>query len=314
MRELPIDLLDKALDMVWVIDQNEVIEYVNPAVAEVVGYRPEELIGKPLRTILPPTLGGLHGEYVQAYVRRGGGSDVLGRVREFMIVAKSGEAIPVELKAFEIEPRGELRRFGAIMCDIRERRRLEEQRNRLLRQLEKQARVDELTELPNRRAFFEEAGKLVSFIRRHGQRAAVAIVDLDHFKAVNDTHGHACGDHVLREIGQLCHSWVRAEDLVARLGGEEFGVLLPGIGREQAALALQRLRKAIEVCSVPLGHGKAVRVTASIGVAEIDLEVPFDDSLFSADRALYRAKSEGRNRVAVADRVCRQPMPQHGAG
>ncbi len=313
----PAGLLDKAVDAVWIIDQNQIIEYVNPASEAITGYAPDELIGQSLAVILPPALKTLHQDHMDAYVKRGGASSVLGKLREFMIIAKNGAPVPIELKAFEIEPRNGVRRYGAIMRDIRERKRIEEQRDRLLHQLERLALVDQLTGLPNRRAFLDEAQRLLGRAAREGGRPCVAILDLDHFKRVNDTYGHGAGDKLLHDVAQQCRSALRSGDIVARYGGEEFSVLSWGTGLAEARQVCERVRRQIEQHVFALNSHTSLKITVSIGVAEIDPHRPFEEALIAADRALYAAKRGGRNRVMVAgprEAARAAPMDQSAAG
>ncbi|MFN7989583.1 MAG: diguanylate cyclase [Thermoanaerobaculia bacterium] len=165
--------------------------------------------------------------------------------------------------------------------------------------LEKLALTDPLTGLANRRAFQEALEAEVSRVARHGRPASLLYVDLDHFKRVNDTHGHAVGDEILEGFAQVLKRACRKGDLGARIGGEEFGVILPTTGGLPAALVAERIRRATE--ARPLGRTVAVPLTVSVGVASTeDPPGPPDaaDLLRRADAALYRAKAEGRNRVA----------------
>jgi PAS domain S-box-containing protein len=197
-------LLDHALDAVWVIDQDSTITFVNPVAEALTGYPVAELLGKPLSMILPKEYAGAHAGYVTGYLRRGRKPKVLDKVREFNILTRSGDLVPIELKAFELRSTDGRRRFGAIMRDISERKVLEEEQHELLERLAQMALVDELTGLPNHRAFFDAMGRLTSAVRRYGEPASVAVMDIDHFKRINDTFGHAAGDEVLRTVARIC--------------------------------------------------------------------------------------------------------------
>jgi len=164
--------------------------------------------------------------------------------------------------------------------------------------LEKLALTDALTGLANRRAFQEALEAEVARVDRHGRPASLLFLDLDHFKAVNDTHGHAVGDEVLEGFAQVLKQGCRKGDLGARIGGEEFAVLLPATARVPASLMAERVRRVVE--ARPLGRTVRVPVTVSIGLATTeDLPQPpsAEELLRRADAALYRAKAEGRNRV-----------------
>ncbi|SES29330.1 diguanylate cyclase [Halopseudomonas bauzanensis] len=177
-----------------------------------------------------------------------------------------------------------------IVTDITERR--EHERN-----LERLAATDPLTGLANRRAFLQGMERE---LRRAGQGladGALLVLDLDHFKSINDTYGHAAGDKVLIHLAQLMRSMLRQNDIAGRLGGEEFAVLLPDAGHERALAIAERLRLAIERSAIE-HEGSIIVATASIGLASLQGEV---DEIFTlADEALYRAKNEGRNRTVYA--------------
>jgi len=162
------------------------------------------------------------------------------------------------------------------------------------------AKTDQLTGLPNRRAFEEEFARMIAETDRYGREAALVIVDVDHFKQVNDTYGHEAGDQVLKAIGATLLAMARTTDKVARLGGEELAMLLPQTDQVGAMEAAERCRKAIEALSVRTNVG-TVRVTASFGVAMYQERSGAAGVLFDrADQALYAAKHGGRNRVELA--------------
>jgi diguanylate cyclase (GGDEF)-like protein len=181
----------------------------------------------------------------------------------------------------------------------------------LREQLRSQAIRDQLTGLYNRRFLEDALTRETGRAARSGEPVAVAILDVDHFKRVNDTYGHEAGDAVLRELGQALLKTIRKTDIVGRFGGEEFLILLPGASVEVAqarALAVLEAVRAMEVAipnGAPLNH-----ITASIGVAAMPLHVARGDALVAAaDAALYQAKGQGRNRVVLSDRRAVLPAP-----
>ncbi|TSE21063.1 putative diguanylate cyclase AdrA [Tepidimonas alkaliphilus] len=164
---------------------------------------------------------------------------------------------------------------------------------------------DPLTGLPNRRAFEARAQQELDRACRTGEMALLLVVDLDHFKAINDQQGHAVGDAVLKEVARTLQRSVRPMDTVARLGGEEFAVLLPHVVPARAGKLAERVRLAVAEARVPLPQGGQLGVTASLGGA---LAAPWVRSTWQhwlerADRQLYAAKNAGRNRV------CLEPVP-----
>jgi diguanylate cyclase (GGDEF)-like protein len=171
------------------------------------------------------------------------------------------------------------------------------QKNASLRVL---AEVDGLTGLPNRRIANARAEALCQAARRSGRWVSLAIIDLDHFKRINDEYGHPAGDAVLQQVGRLLESCRRREDIAARLGGEEFALIMPDTDPADAASLCERVRNILDQATFRHGEGD-IRVTASIGVASGRGDgAAFDHLYRRADEALYGAKTEGRNRV-VAD-------------
>jgi two-component system cell cycle response regulator len=167
------------------------------------------------------------------------------------------------------------------------------------RRLEALATTDPLTRILNRRALLDRLNAEVDRARRYESSLTLLLLDLDHFKEVNDTAGHLAGDTVLRRIGVLLEEAIRKVDIVARYGGEEFVVLLPETVSEGAAVFAERLRERIAAESFDVGAGRAVNLTVSIGIATFPspLVSSTEDLFARAEEALYRAKSGGRNQV-----------------
>ncbi len=171
-------------------------------------------------------------------------------------------------------------------------------------ELEQLAHSDMLTGLANRRKFIATAVSELDRNDRYLHTTSLIMFDLDHFKVVNDSYGHETGDAVLRALGNQLGECVRHVDLLARLGGEEFGVLLPEFGLTLAATAAERLRVALEKLEIPLPSGETLRVTGSFGVAErVRSGETVEELMHRADSALYRAKASGRNKVETAPQV-----------
>jgi two-component system, cell cycle response regulator len=167
------------------------------------------------------------------------------------------------------------------------------------RRLEQLARTDPLTRVLNRRALTERLVAETERVKRYESEVSLLLIDLDHFKKVNDNYGHLVGDDVLAEMAAYLQGAVRAVDVVARYGGEEFVVVLPETGAPGAQAFAERLREGVEARAFTRGSGGTLQLTASIGVATFPspgIDSP-EDLLAAADQALYRAKAEGRNRV-----------------
>lgn len=183
---------------------------------------------------------------------------------------------------------------AALAAEIERRQQLEDELRRL-------SLTDELTGLANRRAFLRHLRQEIRRMRRHRDPLAVIAVDLDHFKAINDAHGHPAGDALLVGIAALFHDSTRRDlDLVARIGGEEFMLVLPRTGREEACILAERLRMELAERRWPV-DGADLRVTGSFGVIAFDGHVDPRRLIAQADAALYRAKRAGRNRVVVCN-------------
>ena len=176
-------------------------------------------------------------------------------------------------------------------------------------ELQRLAVTDALTGLLNRRAFFERLGAELRRSARYERPLTLLMLDLDHFKRVNDEHGHPAGDRVLTQSAAVVGASLRASDIVARYGGEEFVVMLPETTRAEAEVVAEKLRAAMAGQLFAVGPGEALRVTVSVGVAALERPGPLDELepaeaerelVRLADEALYAAKRGGRNRVATA--------------
>ncbi len=182
------------------------------------------------------------------------------------------------------------RRTGVLtLTDLTEQKRIEER----LRYL---AARDALTETLSRGRFFEVAREELARANRYGRPLALAMLDLDHFKSINDRYGHRAGDEVLRAIAGLMTRGLRGQDHIGRYGGEEFAVLLPETSLEAAREVLERIRLAIVEMRLDF-EGQKLSITVSAGVVAVETGEPFETALARADAALYRAKGAGRNAV-----------------
>jgi diguanylate cyclase (GGDEF)-like protein len=169
--------------------------------------------------------------------------------------------------------------------------------SRYQRRMEEMAATDKLTGLLNRQASAIVVDKVMAEYRREPRPVSVLLADVDHFKEINDRHGHLAGDAALRSVAETLHGGLRGSDIAVRWGGEEFLLMLRGCDLSEAEWIAEKLRAAVE--QAPLGE-RGLRTTISIGVAEYDGKETADHWFNRADAALYRAKNAGRNRV-VAD-------------
>lgn len=179
--------------------------------------------------------------------------------------------------------------------EVKERTKDLEEANRRLDLISK---TDELTGLPNRREMNETIANEIGRTQRTNKPFCFIFIDIDHFKAINDTYGHACGDEILKAVSQTVRGLLRKYDFFARYGGEEFLTLLPETDLEGAAIVAERFRRKIEMMTVHYGD-YAINVTITLGVSRFDHRLGADRSIQMADKALYQGKESGRNRVVV---------------
>ncbi len=212
------------------------------------------------------------------------------------------DTVPREFPPSEVDI---IKNFAALVVDEME--------------LRMTASTDVLTGALSRRAWTQQAEEELARARRHDRDLSVALFDLDHFKSVNDTHGHGVGDRVLQMVSAAVSDVLRSGQSFGRLGGEEFVVLLPECDEASGCIAAERFREKIETAQVTDETGAPLPVTASFGVAHLTADITAVEELLSrADKALYRAKSKGRNRVSqfgdvtLGDRsadAVQQPVP-----
>ncbi len=181
--------------------------------------------------------------------------------------------------------------------------KLEEQKEEImklreeLRKVKEEANIDSLTGLRNRRSFERALHEFFRDYKKYKYPFSIIMLDIDNFKKINDTYGHLAGDKVLKEIGKILKTYLRAKDIPARTGGEEFTIILPGITKKEAMAVAERLRRVISNHTIEY-EGHKIHVTASFGVAEMrdDIETP-EDLLKEADEKLYKAKKTGKDKV-----------------
>lgn len=266
----------------------------NPAAEHIFGYDKAEIMGQSVGKILPekPFLQNAVQPFILASpetLAPPPPETTASDDEDVMAQRKDGSHFPIELTLAQTRL-GERPMTIGVIRDITERRAFE-------RDLLRLANEDSLTGLPNRRRFLERLEEEVRRAQRYGHPLALLMADLDHFKNINDTHGHAAGDVLLKRFAHVARTTLRETDLAGRLGGEEFAILLPDTGLDGACVQAERLRKAI-FASVIQYEGKPIFVTVSLGVAVLQSEDQnLDNLLERADSHLYEAKRAGRNRV-----------------
>jgi diguanylate cyclase (GGDEF)-like protein/PAS domain S-box-containing protein len=270
---------DLSHDMLSTLDREGRCVEVNQAWKNLLGYDAEELQGVALLELTHPD------DHERATVTArevfAGGAESVGL--ETRVRAKDGSWHWLRTSSSLAPDEGFI---YARSADITELKQVEAEREELLAKVEVLARHDALTGLPNRRSLEELLPREMARARRDGSSLCLAIIDIDHFKAYNDAHGHLAGDTVLRECAIAWDAKLRGADSIHRFGGEEFLVVLPDCGIDEAIDILERLRAAT-----------AAEQTCSAGLARWDFTEPVESLLSRADAALYEAKAEGRDRV-----------------
>ncbi|HWX01912.1 GGDEF domain-containing protein [Collimonas sp.] len=195
-----------------------------------------------------------------------------------------------------------MRAIHVLKAHSQERICLEKEREEMIAQLQAASDTDFLTGLLNRRAFFAQGEQQFGIAQRYRRQLTLILMDVDHFKAVNDQHGHLAGDQVLCKVAELSRRYRRKVDLLARYGGEEFLLMLPEIDLEQGRAVAEKLRVEIGACDFQLDDGVSLKISASFGVVSFDHDDTLESLIVRADQALYKAKDGGRNRVTALPR------------
>lgn len=289
-------LADYSHDVIWTADfYKKRFTYVSPSVERLRGFTPEEVMALPIENALTPeSVEKMNASVSKMLARISVGERTnLTNVVQIEQPHRDGHIIPTEVvTTWVLDEAGEPLTVLGVTRDITERKKVEQK-------LELLARTDSLTGLANRRHFMEMAEQELSRTLRYGGELSALMLDIDHFKSVNDTYGHHTGDMVIQKLGDICRATLRDVDCVGRIGGEEFAVMLPQTGVAQAAEAAERLRVAVTAARVPLEKGLPLRFSVSIGVATLREPCNLDTLLGSSDTALYTAKNSGRNRVCI---------------
>ncbi len=281
-------VLNTAPDAIVSVDERQRISIFNRGAEAVFGYDKSEVLGQPLTMLLPERFGITHERYVSQYGR--GDSEVhqLKGRREIYGRRRDGSEFPAEINI----SRADLSHgatYTAILRDISERKQME-------RRMDHLAHHDELTGLPNRRLLRAHLEQAMQTAQRHGYMLAVLLLDLDRFKNINDSLGHGAGDELIRLVASRVQDSVRGIDLVARLGGAEFAILLNEIQQPQDSVRVSR--KLAEAFKAPFCiQGHELHVSASVGITLYPNDGSTYESLLrNADLAMFRAKDQGGGR------------------
>lgn len=282
-------IVEHVSDLIMLIDVDGVCRFASPSVSNVLGYAPEDLHARPLIELLPPDDAPRVQRRIHESSRLGNNMQLELRVRH-----SQGHYIWLETSCSPyISPfNGRYEWVLAVSRDITDRKLREMKLHEL-------STTDSLTGALNRGAFLGCLKTAIEASDSMPSRLSLMIFDIDHFKTINDTWGHAAGDLVLASLGEICRSTLRSHDIFGRIGGEEFALVLAGQSLHESAVLAERLRRKFENVRVEF-HGQWLNFTVSFGIAERRDHESLDDLMHRADMGLYVAKRRGRNRVHQA--------------
>ncbi len=282
-------MMNTMQDVFYRTDADGITRYVCPSVVHILGYSAEEIIGLPAAVFYPESED--RSALVNAIKTQGYVRDFPGQMR-----CKDGRIIDISISSTVLyDEEGHYAGVEGIWRDITTRRELE-------RKLERYASRDELTDILNRRSILEHLECQITRFHRHQQATSVCILDLDHFKKINDQYGHLAGDRVLRQFSEIVSAQLRAHDGFGRLGGEEFLLILPHTGNAQTEELVNQIRQSVSEHAFNLGRIAPIHITVSIGATPIQKGDQQSSSILArADQALYCAKDQGRNQLQWVD-------------
>jgi diguanylate cyclase (GGDEF)-like protein len=285
-----------------VLDPQNVFLFHNPAFAGMFGFSGQSMVGRSYDYLMEQVYVQGTGPRIQSPTLEGWLDQVnskqrSARFRSFEVDLVDGRWL---LLTEQVHDSGEL----VLLCsDVTRQKGVELELLAAQEELERLAHTDELTGVPNRRHFLSVLENELLRARRYRHPLCLAMLDLDHFKNINDRYGHAGGDKVLRHFTTFLRQRLRAVDVLGRLGGEEFALLLPETGADEALFVLRRIMEQLAQAADSDGGVPGLRYTFSGGLATLTDQDPADSEwmLGQADAAMYRAKAAGRNRIEVAD-------------
>ena len=278
-------IVDTAVEGIITINLRGIIESFNQAAERIFGYASKDVVGKNIKMLMPDPYHSEHDGYLENYLGSGQ-AKVIGIGREVTGQRADGSTFPMSLAVSEVYL-GEQRIFTGIVQDISERVRLQSE-------LTHMATTDALTGVNNRGHFITMAQAELVRSQRYDHNLLFLMMDIDHFKKINDTYGHPVGDDVLKTLAMECGATLRESDIFGRLGGEEFAAVLVESDAKQAYQVAERLRQNLAALVMETDNGP-LRFTVSIGLAALEEKMDLDEIMKAADVALYRAKENGRN-------------------
>ena len=281
-------IFDKLPDVLYRTDMNGIIVMVSPSCFDIIGYRPDEMLGTALSDYYYVRED--RQDVVQAALDSGGKATQI----EAKLKHKNGTIIWFSANvSVHYGADGKPAYIEGVARDVSERRQMEEQLVML-------SRTDELTGASNRRHFLDKSEDVICMMKRYQRPVSMMIADLDNFKMINDNHGHHAGDLALKAFAEICRGKIRESDIFGRLGGEEFGLMLPETAIQDAQVLAERILRATNALELSL-DGQAIRFTVSIGLIALnENDTTLNKVMHRADLAMYQAKAQGRNQIVTA--------------
>lgn len=290
-------IVENAVDAICVINENNIVEYANPSFLKLTGYELDEVLNQDFSKFLPAEVAPHHKGFLKSFVSSKKESKVLGKIRKLEIIAKDGESISIELKAFEIPSSNKLRCFAGIIRDLRERIRIAYEYDRLLYGLEDMGYIDHITHIPNSKFFEYRLNYYIQSIKNEG---VLALIDIDQLNSINQKYGWEIGDDVLRKICQEIQSNLRVKDIIARWEGSCLAVLMPSTNLSDSVHFLDKIRVEVSKMKNLVEAEPNRLMTVSIGCSRIlSPRTEFHTYLQQAKSALQKAKSEGKNKMLI---------------
>lgn len=281
-------IFDQLPDVFYRTDMLGIITMITPSCFDVIGYRQEEMVGTAMSSYYKTAED--RQRVVQAIAEGGGKATQV----EAALRHKDSTIIWISTNAFvRYDTGGQPLHIEGVARDISERKQLEDQLTEL-------SRIDNLTGVFNRRFFLEKSEEVIDKMKRYPHPASMLMMDLDHFKKINDQYGHRVGDLVLIAFAEVCRKEIREQDIFGRMGGEEFCLMLPETPMHSALILAERIRESTAAIKLTQGE-QLIRVTVSIGLVEINAtDLSLASAMHRADLSMYKAKELGRDQVVSA--------------
>ncbi len=295
-----LDFIENSLDAYAIFNSDDTLEYCNPAFGEIFGVKREDMLGSTFEDLAKNSYETHQGIHIEA-------EDLEGWLQYVQTVRRQQD-----FRLFEVDLTDgrwflfseQLNDAGELLVhakNITKQKQLADRIQGSNEKLRHLALTDELTGIPNRRHFLDAAQAELNRCWRSGKQAALLLLDLDHFRKLNDDHGHPAGDAGLQHMAHLIKETLREYDIFGRIGGEEFAIFL---GQDDAQLAPQiaeRIRQLVETNPIPF-ENQQISMTVSVGLTLQPSDTPYEQLFDQADKALYAAKSKGRNRIEIYTR------------